>query len=252
MLTVELQGGLGNQLFQLAFLEYASSISGKPWYIHTLESPRTVHSTEQYYETIFKNWKHYVGNKYINYIIQENKNLNYQDWSTMLRNPIGSVKLVGYFQRFQYVDSIRESFIQRLSFDTSILEKYPTISEKMFIHIRGGDYKNNSFHDVGLSNYYKTCLELCKDEQIVVFTNDKQYAKEVLADKSFEYIDESEVNSLFLMSKCKGGICANSSFSWWGAYLNPARTIYFPSKWFNDARMDTSGYYFNGCITIQV
>jgi hypothetical protein len=47
------------------------------------------------------------------------------------------------------------------------------------------------------------------------------------------------------MSQSKGCICSNSSFSWWGAYLNPNRPIYFPDKWFNDPSMDTSGLYFN-------
>jgi hypothetical protein len=231
MLTVELQGGLGNQLFQLAFLEYASSISGKPWYISTLKSPHTVHSTEQYFETIFKNWKQYVGNKYINYIIQEKQNVSYQDWATILKNPTGPIKLCGYFQNFEYVNRIRETFIQRLSFDTSILEKYPTISEKIFIHIRGGDYKNNSFHNVELSNYYKTCIELFDGSDFVIFTNDIEYAKTILPDTPI--IEENEVDTLYLMSKCKGGICANSSFSWWGAYLNPLRKIAIPSRWVN-------------------
>jgi len=53
------------------------------------------------------------------------------------------------------------------------------------------------------------------------------------------------------MSKAKGCICANSSFSWWGAYLNPNRPIYFPDKWFNDSSMDTSGFYFKGSQKIQ-
>jgi len=54
------------------------------------------------------------------------------------------------------------------------------------------------------------------------------------------------------MSKCKGGICANSSFSWWGARLNPNRSIILPSKWFNDSRLYTDGYYFPEATIIDV
>ena len=63
MLTVKLQGGLGNQLFQLAFLEYASHISRKPLYISDLSSPTTVHGGTNYYSTIFKHWKQFYQNK---------------------------------------------------------------------------------------------------------------------------------------------------------------------------------------------
>jgi len=56
-----------------------------------------------------------------------------------------------------------------------------------------------------------------------------------------------------MMSKCsKGGICANSSFSWWGAFLNPNRTIIMPSRWFNSSDMWIEGYYFPGVIKIDL
>ena len=55
MLSVKLNGGLGNQLFQLAFLYYSKYITDSSLFIESLASPRTVHSNEQYYQTIFKN-----------------------------------------------------------------------------------------------------------------------------------------------------------------------------------------------------
>ena len=57
MITIKLQGGLGNQLFQLSFLLYISKISGIPYFIQNLKSPLTIHSREEYFESIFKNFK---------------------------------------------------------------------------------------------------------------------------------------------------------------------------------------------------
>ena len=93
-------------------------------------------------------------------------------------------------------------------------------------------------------------MELCSEDDFVIFTNDIPYARGFLPDT--EIIEESEVDSLYLMSKSKGVICANSSFSWWGAYLNLDRPIFLPSVWFNDKRMNTSGYYFKGSTIVEV
>jgi hypothetical protein len=72
-----------------------------------------------------------------------------------------------------------------------------------------------------------------------------------LKDIDYEFVDASELESLVLMSECKAGICANSSFSWWGAYLNPNRLICMPSKWFNNSGINTQGYYFPGVSIVN-
>ena len=248
MLTVKLQGGLGNQLFQLGFLDYISKITGKEKYICELHSPSTIHSQNQYYESIFQKWKslYKLENAHL---LHENPNLNYEDWKTKLINP-NNTCVFGYFQRFEYMDLIRDEFISKLNFNTSILEKYPEISQKVFIHIRGGDYKNNIFHELNLKNYYSKCLEICKNEEFVIFTNDIPYAKNYF--KDIPIVQENELDTLYLMSQAKGCICVNSSFSWWGAYLNPDRPIFMPSKWFGNILMDKSGYYFKGVQIIEV
>jgi len=245
MLDVKLKGGLGNQLFQLAFLDYISKKTGKEKYLSSLESPNTGHSNEKYFETIFRNWKPlYKTQSSIE--IHENQYLHKQEWPV----PTGNVKYDGYFQNFEYTDPIREEFIQNLSFNENILEKYPNIQEKIVIHVRGGDYKNHKFHEQNLTNYYKKCIELCKNEKFIVCTNDIPYAKQLV--DICDFIQENEVDTLYLISKAKGVICANSSFSWWGAYLNPNRPIFMPSNWFNDARINISGYYFKGCKIINI
>ena len=56
MLSIQLGGGLGNQLFQIAFLEYATNLTGKSLNISNIDSPKTVHGGSDYYTTIFKHW----------------------------------------------------------------------------------------------------------------------------------------------------------------------------------------------------
>ena len=248
MLSVELKGGLGNQLFQLGFLDYISKITGRSIYLNNLQSPHTEHSQNQYYETIFQEWKKFHGPRQ-SIMVFEPYSQTFQDWKGFILSNPNNIIANGYFQRYEYMDLIREEFISKLKFNTSILEKYPEISNKIFIHIRGGDYKNNPVHDTKLSNYYTRCLDLCKDDEFIIFTNDIPYAKTILPNT--QIIQEDELNTLYLMSKAKGCICANSTFSWWGAYLNPNRPIFMPSKWFNDQNLKAN-YYFKGVQVIEV
>ena len=241
MITVQLQGGLGNQLFQLAFLDWMSKKTGKDAYINSLESPITVHSDEEYFNTIFKNWKSLY--KSLNCVSVYEDSFLKQSWKI----PTVNTKYVGYFQNYEYTHPIRDEFIAKLCFDESILQKYPDISKKTAIHIRGGDFVGNAFHEQPLKDYYNKCMQL-SGGKFVVFTNDRKYACSIIPNCNI--IDESEVNSLYLMSKAKGVICANSSFSWWGAYLNPNRPIFMPSKWVNNDSFPHENYRVAGWIVI--
>lgn len=245
MITVQLQGGLGNQLFQLAFLAYMSKKTGRQSFISSLQSPITVHSNQQYFNSIFRNWKS-LYKAIPSIFVREHPHFIEEDWNI----PSENIMFHGYFQKYKYTDPIRDEFISKLTFDENILNKYPDISNKIVIHIRGGDYKGNVFHEQPLTNYYKRCMDLCKGEEFVIFTNDIPYSRGFLPD--YKIIEESEIDSLYLMSKAKGIICANSSFSWWGAYINPNRPIFMPSRWFNDSRINAHGYYFKGVTTIEV
>ena len=244
--TVYLQGGLGNQLFQLAFLDYVSKRNNIPGKITTTRSPGTVHSNANYFESIFKNWIAHTTNEKLQCIKKEETlflDSNFNLMNTMYQ---------GYFQDFKYTDNIRDTFIPKLVFDKQILTKYPDINNQFFIHVRGGDYlqQGKELHNINLTAYYNKCLELCQNEEFVVFTNDKGYTNKIFGNK-FPIIDESELDSLYLMSQCKGCICANSSFSWWGAYLNPNRPIYMPSKWYHNPSIP-GNYYFNGVSVVDV
>lgn len=248
MLTTRLKGGLGNQLFQIAAGETMSKTTNRKYYIESLKAC-SAHSTESYFDSIFKSWKDLYNP--VNTVVFDEPNFEYTDWLPHTQFP--AICLDGYFQNWMYVPS---DFKERLFFDTSISAKYDKLKQSAFLHIRGGDYKNHWLHDVKLDSYYEKALQHFSDEtHFYIFTDDVEYAKskQFLEKINHTFVFENEVNSLYLMSQCEmGGICANSSFSWWGAYLNPNRKIIMPSKWYNDPNIYTNGYYFDTVKKVDV
>jgi len=163
------------------------------------------------------------------------------------------VLLQAYLQDYALFWDIREEVYGKLAFDESVAAKYPRLAESAFVHVRGGDYVGHSLHHVDLQYYYPRALEHVGAPHYYVFTNDRSYCERMpwLADIEHTFVDENEVDSLYLMTQCaRGGVCANSTFSWWGAALAPNRTLCLPDKWFNDTRFRTEGYFFPGSSKI--
>jgi len=244
MLTVALAGGLGNQLFQIAAGDTLAKRTGRTFQF-VLGDP-TVHSDQAYCTTILRQWASRICPS-----PPADAETLYEE-SYDYREPQSSspnVTLHGYFQTYRYVSS---------DFGTSL--ELPSVEPLpgAFLHIRGGDYVNHPLHDVGLEAYYARAVAMFPPgTHFYVFTNDVAYAKTrpILQTISHSFITESdEVVCLAKMKSCLvGGICANSTFSWWGAYLNRyARTLVLPSKWFNDDQVWIDGYFFPGSLKCQV
>ena len=254
MFTVNLQGGLGNQLFQIAFLEYLQKHTGIKYYIRQSDSSRNIseQSSISYFVNLLVNWKECSSDIPPALAFCE-ENLRPKDWIDVVnKHPDINILFEGYFQNHNY---ITHEFIDKLSFSNEILNKYPNIQNTVFLHIRGGDYVTNRVHNVNLAGYYARAIEsFPKGTVFSVFTNDIHYARTVvnLQNINHRIINENEVDSMYLMSKCEGGICANSSFSWWGARLNPNRNLILPSKWFNDGSLYTNGFYFPEATIVDV
>ena len=244
MLTVKLQGGLGNQLFQLAAVETIAYETDRKVYLLAKNTPPSAHSAADYFSTIFSKFNEYpiVDQSYA--IAQEPSYVK-QNWNSLL--PEGPVCLQGYFQNWRYVSP---DFMDKLTFP------HCPLLDGAFIHIRGGDYVNHWLHHVDLTSYYENAIQrFPSTTHFYIFTNDINYAKtfSFLSKIQHTFVNEDEVMSLTMMSKCaKGGICANSTFSWWGAYLNPNRTIVIPSKWSHDISIvQEEGYFFPGTISLD-
>jgi hypothetical protein len=246
MLTTQLTGGLGNQLFQLAAAETIAIETNRTVCILDTVSPSTVHSTAQYFDSIFSHWRS-LPKLPAPYTNVNEKSYQKQDWNQLLPSD-KSVCLCGYFQNWRY---IQKDFTSRLNL--------PSVPKQQgaFLHIRGGDFVNHWLHDVHLEHrYYQNAIQCFpKDTHFFIYTNDIPYAKtcKFLSTISYSFVEVDELTSLAGMANCvQGGICANSTFSWWGAYLDPNRTIVMPTRYFNDPNIYIEGYYFPGVIRCAV
>ena len=173
------------------------------------------------------------------------------DWPSVLAT-VPSVALIGYFQDYRYVE---DDFADTLTLPTEVLSKYPDIGTKVFIHVRGGDYNGLVDWQMNLDAYYARAIAKFPGASFAIFTNDEPYllTRPWLEGLDYTIIRENELDSLTLMSKCAGAICANSTFSWWGAWLNRNRTIVFPSRWVNaSSKHKYEGIYFPGVQTCEV
>lgn len=107
--------------------------------------------------------------------------------------------------------------------------------DKVAIHVRRGDYVNNDFYvDLSKTDYYKEAIKEFPNSEFIVFSDDIAFCKEYFKDYNFEYSEgKTELEDLNTMASCKGIIIANSSFSWWSAYLSSAKII-APKAWYTD------------------
>ena len=171
-----------------------------------------------------------------------------------------NINLHDYFQTEKYFknieDVIRNDFSFKKEIVKSCLEILDELVDPIFIHIRRGDYVNQpDNHPVCSTSYYESSLNNFKDtSSVLIFSDDPEWCKsqELFSDDRFlisefnlTYNQTSDTNDgrvkslipyydLCLMSMCQGGIIANSSMSWWGAWLieNPTQPIVAPNPWF--------------------
>ena len=107
--------------------------------------------------------------------------------------------------------------------------------DQVAIHVRRGDYVENPFYvDLMTTGYYERAMALFPNESFLIFSDDIKWCKQQDIFKNCEFSERrTEVEDLNLMAGCKGVIIANSSFSWWGAYLSSGRVI-APKEWYSD------------------
>ena len=165
--------------------------------------------------------------------------------------------LVGTFQSELYFQDMKEQIREAFRFDQSVMQQ-ETLAMKdtiksttsVSIHVRRGDYLNAEevYGEICTDAYYdgaiKYMLEKYPDATFYLFTNDLTWADFFVNARPFANIvvvkDNTEYTGyldMYLMKHCKHNIIANSSFSWWAAWLNSNRekTVIAPAKWLNSA-----------------
>lgn len=171
------------------------------------------------------------------------------------------VHLSGNWQSERYfldvANAIREDFQLAAPFtdERAALAARISTENSVSVHVRRGDYVTNptaaAFHGTCSPEWYaagrKRMDELVPNANYVVFSDDPQWSKDNLPSLSDAHFVEAasdgrDEQDMHLMASCSHHIIANSSFSWWGAWLNskPNKIVIAPTQWFKGARHDTS------------
>lgn len=164
------------------------------------------------------------------------------------------VNLVGYFQSEKYFKNIESEVREDFTFKDEILipckEMMLGVECPISLHIRRGDFLINSgnHYNLGLEYYEEALTHFDNDIPVIIFSDDPKWCKEqdlfssdrfLVAEGNSSYVD------LCLMSLCKYHIIANSTFSWWGAWLANSKKVIAPKKWFgpNNSHLSTVDLY---------
>lgn len=177
----------------------------------------------------------------------------YHNYWTGIKKIRSPAYLMGYWQSEKYFSDIANTIRQDFTFKDSLSEENTKVlkciqsGNAISIHVRRGDYINlpnaAATHGSMTIDYYKRAVKyvMCRVGKPIffIFSDDIQWAKaNILIDAPCFFIENNIGNKSFvdmhLMSKCQHHIIANSSFSWWGAWLNSDtnKIVVAPKKWF--------------------
>lgn len=292
MVIVNLIGGLGNQMFQYAAGRALTLVRGEPLHVDVaglggngsrqLELSRIfrcvaeIASADEVRRTL--GWQAAPAVKRIlarpelaalrarSFVVEP----HFHYWPGIHSVP-ASAYLHGYWQSEKYFSDATAALRADFSFKLPLTEANAGLAEKIgrcaavSLHVRRGDYvfnaRTRAFHGFCSVDYYRAAVGLIAqrvaEPEFFVFSDDITWARENL-EIGFpcHYVDHNRgaesYNDMRLMSLCRHHIIANSSFSWWSAWLaaNPSGTVIAPKQWFRKASHDTSDLIPDGWIRI--
>lgn len=275
MVTILLSGGLGNQMFQYAAARALAKRLNALLAIDLYPLIKKTHATIRPYELgIFKTDVPIVSTLRGKVLtkarpfVQKHKEFFWRfgflvDGYAIFYLPVfetikGNVIMSGYFQNEKYFKGAEEDIRNDFTFRHALSEKNKEIAQQfaatgsVSVHIRRGDYVQNAnaasnFVTCDASYYEKAVAYICEkisNPSFYIFSDDFDWVKENLnfGNHPVSFVDwnrggKSHID-MQLMSLCKHNITANSSFSWWGAWLNanPDKIVVCPGKWFQDEK----------------
>jgi hypothetical protein len=277
MITVKLMGGLGNQMFQYALGRHLAiknncNLELDINYLKCKDEDNKRYFTEREFQLSHFNITAYlkknnsgVFSKYRFCLIHREEPSKVIEsgisFNPDILNYKGNLYIDGYWQSELYFTDIEEIIRKDFTFNSAYSPENKQIADLILsdnsvsLHVRRGDYVSNPIFSKVLGtcpvSYYQKAVDLVKSEisnpLFFVFSDDILWAKQNLSfiNSNIAYVEiNNEMNcheDLRLMSLCKHNIIANSSFSWWGAWLNASKRklIIAPERWFNDISLES-------------
>ena len=268
MNIVWIDGGLGNQMFQYALAMKLESL-GKQTKIDISKYAEHHAHNDFELDKVFGLSCNYAGEEEIRALgyRKENhltallkkspfrKKTIYTDESLAFRKEVLELDgyyLEGYWQCEKYFSDIQEKVKAAYRFPEFATDRQRETARQIRqscsvgVHIRRGDYLNYSrYRDICTMRYYRKAMRHFREAfpgsaVFYIFTNDIPWAEENFQAEDVCFVKGNtgvqSFRDMQLMSLCRHNIVANSSFSWWGAWLNPNpdKTVVAPKKWIND------------------
>lgn len=250
MVSGTLMGGIGNQMFITAAIYSYSKKWGMDYFIPTkVINPHHKENSSPYF---FKNINY--SDRELNLPIYREKGFTYEEIPYMKH-----LCLSGYWQSHLYFNDYREDIIKAFGFDD-----IQTQNGVCSLHYRSGDYKSlPTIHPVISEQYIVGSINhmISKGyKNFLVFSDETPEIKKMIegfnwyGDCTFQYSEgQTDVDDLRLMASCESSIISNSTFGWWGSYINPNPTkiIIAPKKWFGESmNHDTKDLYLPNTILL--
>ena len=271
--VISLMGGLGNQMFQYAAAlglavkqgrtvkidsSFCEHNKDRPYQLDRLNIPQTLDNGPPFFESLPRGLMTRIVRKLRQQLGRRERQALYIEphfhFDPAFFNLSGSeVLITGYFQSPRYFvgaeSLLRERFQLTSPFTPTAADWAAKIAQSpcaVSVHLRRGDYcdsKNSTIHHLLDRGYYDRAMALMQDlvgdkAEFFFFSDDPDFVTDIFADLSRVHIVHSDPTApwedLFLMAKCRHNIIANSSYSWWGAWLNAAqdKRVIAPAQWF--------------------
>ena len=238
-------GGLGNIFFHIASIWALAKDNNDELCLLDIDKKITalINDPRYYYNEC--NLRHaqkydYIFNRFPQAKGYNLKSIEYPFTYTPLKYQ-KDYQYVGYYQSEKYFKHRRSEILELFKPSDEInieLNKYSDLFDNISLHVRRGPdiLSCGNIYIMPTMEYYDNALSyLPQDLKILIFSDNMEWCKKNFIGDRFVFIKEIDYISIYLMSKMKYHIIANSTFSWWGAWMSKAEKVYAPKLWFTDS-----------------
>ncbi len=243
MISVKLLGGLGNQMFQYA---YALALKERGYEVQ-LDKSALVEGTHREYS---------LGYFGIEAAYQDERIFSVYEagmrYSPHHLAPVDGATMIGYWQSEKYFSNIRDKVLEAFKFEGVRVRHVHRIA----LHVRRQDYLDlQNFHGMPTLEYYREAVAYIRKRAafncpVTVFSDDTAWCSENFPADFDICVGRNKYEDLKLMASCDYHVIANSSYSWWGAWLGPQKLVVAPKQWFSDPCVDATDIVPEGWVRL--